>query len=339
MTQVPNELDSTPSTPLFIVTVDAEEEWDWSKGLPRPPFSTKNIRRIPAFQSFCDEIGLTPTYFVDAAVVADDANRKIFTTYLDRGECDIGAQLHPWCTAPIDELRSDFNSHSINLDSALVRAKLKSLTESLESAFGQHPFSFRCGRWGMNGNLMRMLSENGYLVDSSVRPRYRTEYFNYHDAAQGRPYWPCFENICQSGSQRKILEIPVSDGFSRVDFDQQEQIHSLLGRMPLSILRLRGIVWHLGALRKILMTPEGMNAADLCRCIDMHIRRGNRVITLFMHSSDLLPGGTPYVRSEQDLTRFLDTLRQAALHAQKVHGARFVTVREAHALLTGQNCS
>lgn len=325
----------TSSAPLFLLTVDAEEEWDWSRGLPHPPYSTGNIQRIPEFQSFCAELGLRPTYFVDAAVVKDPTNREILTGYFERGACDIGAQLHPWCTEPIEEPRTDFHSHSINLGHDLVAAKLANLTELLQNTFGCHPFSFRCGRWGMNGRMLRLLAEQGYSVDSSVRPRYETEYFAYQDAARSSPYWPCYEDICEIGKQRDILEIPVSDGFTKVHFEAQEHLYRALGKTPVTTFRPRGILWHLRMLRKIFMTPEGMSAADLCSCIDMHIKRGNRVITLFMHSSDLLPGATPYVKDEHELTRFLDTLRQAALHAQDVHGARFVTVRDAHALLTG----
>ena len=323
--------------PLFVLTVDAEEEWNWSRSLPSPPFSTRNIQRLPAFQDFCAETGLRPTYFVDAAVASVPENRAILQRHLAHDECDIGAQLHPWCTAPVDEPRSEFHSHTINLDIELAAAKVSTLTEMLAKIFGRHPFSFRCGRWGMNGRLMRVLADQGYELDASVRPRYATDHFGYEDASGGQPYWPSFDDVSRAGGQRRILELPVSDGFTRSDFDAHERLHRTLGRSPFRQLRARGLLWHLGLLRKIAMTPEGMSSADLCRCIDRHFERGNTVITLFMHSSDLLPGATPYVRDEADLKRFLATLRCVAHHVRTVHGARFVTVREAHSILMSRH--
>lgn len=111
--------------PLLLVTVDAEEEWDWTSEFPIAPFSTKNIQRLPDFQRLCSDIGLRPTYFVDQAVVDEPVNREIIGHYLGRDECDVGAQLHPWCTPPVEESLSEANSHSINLPGALVESKIR----------------------------------------------------------------------------------------------------------------------------------------------------------------------------------------------------------------------
>lgn len=318
--------------PLFILTVDAEEEWDWSSGLPQPPYSTENIRRIPEFQNRCSAAGLVPTYFVDSAVLEVEENRKILTEHFNRGECDIGAQLHPWCTEPVQEPLSEHHSHSINLDTKLVNEKLRTLTEQMTRAFGVHPFSFRCGRWGMNGVVLKMLAQLGYSVDSSVRPYYQTEHFSYRDAPN-KPYWPLFDDICRPGDQRIVMEIPVADGFSRPNFEKLAYWHDQLDRSPFRNLRVLGVLARLNLLRRIVMTPEVTSASDLCRCIDMQIQRGNPVITLFMHSSDLLPGATEYATDEAGVERFMRTLEICAQHARSVHGAHFVGIREAHEIL------
>jgi hypothetical protein len=99
--------------PVFIVTVDTEEEWDWHGDFPLPPFSTRNIQRIPVFQQLCESIGISPTYFVDYAVVDEPHNREILQRYFNKGECDIGAHLHPWCTPPVTEEICEHNSHAL----------------------------------------------------------------------------------------------------------------------------------------------------------------------------------------------------------------------------------
>jgi len=322
--------------PLFVLTVDAEEEWDWSSGLPQPPYSTENIRCIPEFQNRCAEVGIIPTYFVDSAVLEVERNRKILTDHFNRGECDIGAQLHPWCTAPVQEPLTEHHSHSINLDENLVNEKLRTLTEQMTKAFGVHPFSFRCGRWGMNGTILEMLAQLGYSVDSSVRPYYHTEHFSYRDTPN-KPYWPSFGDICHPGNQRSVLEFPVADGFSNSNFERLAHWHDQLARYPFRKLHVHGILARLNLLRKIVMTPEVTGASDLCRCIDMQIRRGNPVVTLFMHSSDLLAGATEYTPDEAAVERFMTALETCAKHAHSAHGAQFVGIREAHGLLMSRS--
>lgn len=315
-----------------MVGVDTEEEWDWNSGFPTPPFSTDNIHGIPAFQSLCDESGIRPTYFVDQAVVDIEHHRTLLLSLLQEDRCDIGAQLHPWCTPPIHETLSERNSHTINLDPSLYVSKIDTLTRSLTKAFGCHPFSFRCGRWGMNGPLLQVLAEKGYRVDSSIRPRYRTEWFDYKQASS-QPYWPSYTDISLASDQRDILELPVSDGYTRPHFARNERFHrSLDGRLA-TLLRTRGLLWKLGLLRKVSMTPEGMTAADLIQCIDCHVAQGARTINLFLHSSDLVPGNTEYVQNATDLEQFFETLRIVSQHVLSVHRAQAVTMRQAFSLL------
>jgi len=255
--------------PVFILTVDTEEEWDWSGPFPTPPFSTKNIERIPVFQDFCRSLNIAPTYFVDYAVVDQPDNRELLRHYFSRDECDIGAHLHPWCNPPIAEEISAHNSHALNLDVELFREKMSRLTERLTEAFGKHPLSFRVGRWGLDGRLLKELADLGYQVDSSVRPFYHDSCFSYHGAPT-RPYRPSFSDILsEDKEQQDIIEIPTSSGFNHMPFEWLDKWHTRLSRSPVKRLRLIGVLWHLRAMRKITLTPEGHESKDLCKCMDM----------------------------------------------------------------------
>lgn len=318
------------SRPIFILTVDTEEEWDWGGSFPAPPFSTENIKYIPKFQEFCKSLNVFPTYFVDYAVVDNISNREILSHYFANGECDIGAHLHPWCTPPISEQISEHNSHALNLTIDLFEQKMISLTELMKESFNIHPFSFRSGRWGLNGQMLKVLAKLGYQVDSSVRPYYRDSCFDYHHAPT-RPYWPSYNDIqVPDNSQKEILEIPTSSGFNHRWFEQMDSIHTLLSQSPVNKLRIIGILWKLGLMRKITVTPEGTTLKDLCRCIDMCVRRGDPVINLFFHSSDLMPGNTHYVKNADDLAAFYQTIECSLRHARSAHNAEFLTVRQAH---------
>ena len=328
-------MSMTGSQFLCIVTVDAEEEWDWKNGFPEPPFSTGNIECIPEFQRLCVEYDVCPTYFIDHAVASNSEHVRMFKKLFCAGQCDIGAQLHCWSNPPYTEERSEINSHAVNLSENVVRAKLTELTGLLQESFDVHPFSFRCGRWGMNGSILKILRDLGYSLDASIRPFYEDLQFSYN-CAPTRPYFPSFCDITQCGSQREILEIPVTEGFNRRPFSLINRIHRNFTNEPYSRLHINGLLWKLGLIRKISLTPEDNNANDLCRCIDMHIKNGSTILQLFFHSSDLLPGCTPYVKSKTDLEKFYATLDQCFDHLRSVYTVKFLGVREAHSVLLGQ---
>ncbi len=314
--------------PTIVITVDTEEEWDWTGPFPSAPYSTHNIQSIPKFQEFAESLQFAPTYFVDYAVAIEEENCETLKYYFDRGSCDIGAHMHPWCNPPLSEEMSAKNSHAVNLPVGLFEEKLKNLTELLTKRFSAHPLSFRSGRWGLNGELLEVLSKLGYKIDSSVRPFYEDKYFSYRKAST-RPYWPSFGNILESDPmQRNILEVPTASGFNHKRFEMLDQLHEMLSSRLISRFRVIGILWKLGILRKITVTPEGQNWRDICRCIDMYVKRGDSVIGLFFHSSDLLAGNTEYVKNEADEQRFYETIRRTIDHVRTKHDANFCTMRQ-----------
>jgi hypothetical protein len=91
-----------------------------------------------------------------------------------------------------------------------------------------------------------------------------------------------------------------------------------------------GILWHTRLLRKITLTPEGFAAADINACIVANHQRANGVIHLYFHSSDLLPGGTPYCQDELDIRRFYKTLDDVIDHLTQRYTVTFRTLREIH---------
>ena len=57
----------------FIVTVDTEEEFDWSKPLDRTGHGLSHVPRLARFQQFCEAQGVKPIYLIDYPVVTDPA--------------------------------------------------------------------------------------------------------------------------------------------------------------------------------------------------------------------------------------------------------------------------
>jgi hypothetical protein len=49
----------------FLLTVDTEEEFDWSQPLRASGHTVDTVARLRKFQQFCEGFGIVPVYLVD----------------------------------------------------------------------------------------------------------------------------------------------------------------------------------------------------------------------------------------------------------------------------------
>ena len=82
-------------------------------------------------------------------------------------------------------------------------------------------------------------------------------------------------------------------------------VHAAMHSPLMTSLGLPGILANLGLLNTVTLTPEGISAREQIQLLETQLRRGYRTFVLHYHSPSLLPGHTPYVRTDADLTRFL----------------------------------
>jgi hypothetical protein len=87
-------------------------------------------------------------------------------------------------------------------------------------------------------------------------------------------------------------------------------------------LRLPGIAARSGLLERIRLTPEGTGLAENIRLARSLYDQGCRVFSFTYHSPSLVPGMTPYVRSEQQLSAFLRTMDHFFTYFRKELGGR-----------------
>lgn len=297
-------------TASLIVTIDTEEEGLWAGRYRRTGNTVENIRHVPRFQALCDRFGVRPTFLVDAAVAADDRAVDVLRAIHDEGRCEIGTHLHPWCNPPFEEEDIPRNSYLCNLPEPLQRAKLLWLTERIEERFGRRPTSFRAGRYGLDIVGARLLAELGYLVDSSVIP------FTSYAAESGpdfsdvplTPYFIGGDDLRIAQNSGSLLEVPVSLGYNRVDFERAHALRQAAAAPWLKWLHGVGILDRLGLVRRIKFSPEQAGTAELTQLVDHSLARGAPAMVLMFHSSSLMPGGSPYVRDAAGLERFLARL-------------------------------
>src|SRR5262245_29085545 len=137
---------------LYTLTVDTEEEWDWSSGWPIDNLSTANIACLPRFQEICSRHGAAVTYFTDYAVLDNARARDILLDIARQPRVEIGMHIHPWNTPPLLHRGSVAARETFlhNLPPEVIRAKLTSVYDRFQEV-GLTPTSFRGGRYSSGG--------------------------------------------------------------------------------------------------------------------------------------------------------------------------------------------
>ena len=300
---MPREADFVRFDPAFgtrfVLTVDTEEEFDWSKPLDRTSHALDHVPRLAKFQQFCEGVGVVPIYLIDYPVASDKRAVEVLGDAVKAGRAEVGVQLHPWVSPPHDEVVNVHNSFAGNLPAELERAKFRKLRDTIENAFGVGPQIYRAGRYGVGPATASILSECGIGIDTSVRSRFdysSTGGPNFRDLPL-RPWW--------IDKRRSLMEMPLTTTFWGLLRQQGQAIYPALWRVP----RLRGALSRLGMLDRIPLTPEGVTLEEAIKGIDMAIDDGLPILVFSFHSPSLRPGLTPYVRDETELDAFYDWWR------------------------------
>ena len=284
----------------FIVTVDTEEEFDWSAPFSRENHGLDHVPRIAKFQAFCEGMDVKPVYLVDWPIVSSTLAVDVLRPAIAAGKAEIGVQLHPWVNPPFDEEVSDRNSFAGNLPRALEAAKLGNLRDRIEEVFGVAPMIYRAGRYGTGPHTAELLRENGIAIDTSVRA-------NFDYSAGGGPDYRDFPlHPFWIDAERTLLELPVTTVWWGMLRRQGPALFPAAQKLPM----LPGLLSRLGLLERIALTPEGVDIDAAIRGIDIALDDGLPLLVFSFHSPSLQAGHTPYVRDDDDLDRLYDWWRR-----------------------------
>ena len=290
--------------PRFLVTVDVEEEFDWSQPLARENVSVESVARLRKFQRFCEAVEVRPCYLIDFPVANSRIAQDILGKAFKAGKADLGLQLHPWVTPPHREEVNQSNSFPGNLPPALERDKIATLTRKVRDSFDTDALIYRAGRYGLGEDTASLLAEQGIAIDSSVRA--------YHDysAAGGPDFGMVDPNPFWLDRDHRVMEIPLTTVFAGAFAKSGASGFRRIEKVP----RLPGLAARLGLLERIPLTPEGTTAQEAMRGIDIALRQDVPILNLSFHSPSLVPGNTPYVRDSTDLDAFYDWWRAVFDH-------------------------
>lgn len=307
--------------PVLTVIIDTEEEFDWGLPFSRANIQTESIAAQPlAHEAVFDALGVVPTYVLDWPVCNNPAAVSVLRGLMEQGRCDIGTHLHPWVSPPYSEEVNRFNSYAGNLPRELEFEKIRLLTDAISQNFGRQPTVFKAGRYGVGPNTSETLAKLGYLVDVSVVPFTECRHdggpdFSGHDA---HPFW-------FGDSAHRMLEIPATTGYSGHLHRMGRSLFPKIRTPAFQSIRLAGIASRLGLLERIQLTPEEYTADELIGLTDCMLKQGVQVFGLTYHSPSLVPGNTPFVKSEAQLKEFLNTLKVYLSHFSRQFGGVFLS--------------
>ena len=316
--------------PVLTVIVDTEEEFDWNQPFSRNNTQTESIAAQPlAHREVFDALGIVPTYVVDWPVATNLKAVAVLRELMERGQCEVGTHLHPWVSPPYTEEVNRFNSYAGNLPQALEFEKIRLLTDVITQNFGKAPQVFKAGRYGVGPHTAESIAKLGYTIDASVVPYTALTSdggpdFSQHDA---HPFW-------FGSDDNRLLELPATAGYSGFLHSSGPRLYPILQTNAARRMRLPGIASRLGALERIKLTPEGYSADELIRLTEAMLKDGCQVFGLTYHSPSLVPGNTSYVKSAQELSRFLKVLNEYLSWFFKKKRGQFLSASKISNLLT-----
>ncbi len=309
----------------LAVTIDTEADGQWDHGAP---LTTRNVAFWEPFQELCERHGAAPTYVVTTEIAADERARELLTGWARRGACEVGSHLHPWTTPPFADrpgLRFNDAVHAFpcQLPDELLHEKLVTLTEQVTAAFGAPPTSYRAGRFGFDARSAAVLAATGYVVDSSVSPLWS---WRAHPGLEGRGGpdfrrhrpWP----FLIGDGDSSLVEIPVTILPTYTALRRSPALLAAYQLLPVRAVRKLFLSRWLRPQPMWLQPDPRLGADDLAslwRCAE---RLGLEALVMMFHSSELMPGGSPF-RPDVDAVRELLTCLDRFFGFVRASGGEF----------------
>ncbi len=285
----------------FLITIDTEGDNNWK----RPgKVTTRNSAYLPRFQALCEKYGFKTTYVTTYEMALCPVYREFASDFLARKSGEVGMHLHAWNTPPDYSLTDNDNYYQpylIEYPENIMREKIYFLSELLEETFSTKMLSHRAGRWSFNSTYACLLIEKGYKVDCSVTPHISwrndmgdpkasggSDFSNYQENA----YFMDIDDISHSGDST-LLEVPCSIvrqrpglySFLPTFLEYQPIIKKVINRLaPLHWLR-----------------PSGHNLRSMLWVIRQAVLEKRNYVEFMLHSSELMPGGSPNFKSDDDV--------------------------------------
>ncbi|RDU24789.1 polysaccharide deacetylase family protein [Anaerosacchariphilus polymeriproducens] len=289
----------------FIITVDTEGDNLWSPG---DIITTKNAKFVERFQRICEKYCFIPTYLVNYEMAMDQEFVEYIKSKSNEKKCEVGMHLHAWNNPPIVTLQNGNGkgrAYLIEFSIDIMKQKIQYITELLQKKFDCKIHSHRAGRWAINKDYMKLLKEEGYLVDCSVTPFTNWKRSYGHDEKFGGVdfrKFPCdayemsFDDIRKTG-ETGFFEVPMTIA-KCIPFQKGKTISE----------NIKGVVKCLKGNNNRWLRPDGTNLQSMLEIIDNKYKGNTDYIEFMIHSSELMPAGSPTFDTEEKIEKLYEDL-------------------------------
>ena len=281
----------------FIITIDTEADNQWDLN---HPITTENAKYLPRFQELCERYGFKPVWLTNYEMAMDDDFVSYMKPKQEAGLCEIGMHLHAWYTPPEYKLAkvSEGREYLIEYPEDIMDAKIATMTELITERFGARPVSHRAGRWAMDDRYFKLLEKHGYLVDCSVTPGMNWSGHMGVTGVGGSDYSDAPISPYMIGE--KLLEVPLTIRNVNI-FDKR------MARGARSYLsECKKLVW---GRKQWLRQDNTLSWIGNLRLVEKVSKENDTDYLMFMiHSSELMPGGSPTFSTNEDIEWLYDTL-------------------------------
>jgi hypothetical protein len=290
--------------PHLLVGIDTEGDNQWDAAA-RERQTFENIYALGSLHERFERLGVRPTYLVTYPVAADSRSAQVLRLVHGRGNCEIGAHHHAWETPPCTPEQARSHLYALALPAGQFEEQLDSLTGAIERAVGIRPVSYRSGRFGFSASHVSALEHAGYQVESSVAPLFYEAHKQGPDfvGAPATPYFLAYDDARRAGTS-ELLEVPVSAGLNRRVPAWLERCY---GRAPRPYTTKR-MLRKLGIARVMWLRPSYSSLADMKALARRLTAAGSPQLNLLFHSSEAILGGSPYNRTDSELSAFFEKL-------------------------------
>lgn len=281
----------------FIITVDTEGDnlWSYTKG---SEVQTQNAFFIPRFQELCEKYGFKPVYLTNYEMINSFDYVEYIKPKVLTGKCEIGIHVHGWNNPPFYNLNGKYegNAFLVEYPDNIMEEKFKLTYDLIVKAIGKKPRSHRAGRWVMDERYFKLLEKYDISIDCSFTPSVSW----IKTKGESRNYGCDYTHVpCKAHKIGNVLEVPMSIIKSRRIFNYPN-IKSVVKQV------LRG--------KNIWLRPASSSLEEMKWLVNSNPNKDNYV-EFMVHSSELMPGGSPYFETKDDIDKLFSTLDELFTYA------------------------
>ncbi len=312
----------------LIITIDTEGDnlWAWKKG---DEIKTENTLFLNRFQTLCDKYTFKPVWLTNWEMINDPRYVDFIKKVEKEKRGELGMHLHAWNTPPIFELehtRESEAAYLIEYPESIMEEKIKNLTQEIVNKTGIMPTSHRAGRWAVDKRYLSLLEKYGYTVDTSVTPHIDwSKKIGESPSSRGADYTSFPEESYFVSERKTLLEVPLTIIKSHKIFSSRYK--SIKGRA--------GNIYHSILGDTLWLRPDGRNLSRMLYIVDKAEKEDRNYIAFMLHSSELMCGGSPTFKTEEDIEKLYSDLEALFKRISKSYEG--ITLRDYRAIKEGEN--